>query len=240
MRSADSALLAIGAEPTRAERRPRSVLVADDHSIVRAGMRLLLGGSRFFEQVGEARTGAETIERCRRLRPDVLLLDLRLPDLPAATVCSRVQARHPETAIVILTAFEEEAVIRGCIRVGARGCLFKDVTEQNLMAALMQVAHGRTVIDPRVAGAVLGQYPGGQYPGGQHPGGRHPGAAAGVSDREHDVLRELALGLTTCQIGTALDLSPNTVKSHLRRVFRKLGVRNRVQALRVARDRGLL
>ena len=230
MRSADSALLAVGAEPTRAERRPRSVLVADDHSIVRAGMRLLLGGSRFFEQVGEARTGAETIERCRRLRPDVLLLDLRLPDLPAATVCSRVQVRHPETAIVILTAFEEEAVIRGCIRAGARGCLFKDVTEQNLMAALMQVAHGRTVIDPRVAGAVLGQYPGRQ----------HPGAAAGVSDREHDVLRELALGLTTCQIGTALDLSPNTVKSHLRRVFRKLGVRNRVQALRVARDRGLL
>ena len=208
-------------------RRSRSVVVADAHSIVRAGMRLVLGGSRFFELVGETRTGAETIQRCDRLRPNVLLLDLRLPDLPAATVCARVHETRPETAIVILTAYEEEAVIRGCLKAGARGCLFKDVSEQNLLAAMMQVAHGRTVIDPRVAGTVVDR-------------DRRSGAGPVISDREQEVLRELAQGLSTGQVATRLGLSPNTVKTHLSRLFRKLGARNRVQALSAARARGLL
>jgi two-component system, NarL family, nitrate/nitrite response regulator NarL len=208
-------------------RRARSVVVADDHSIVRAGMRLLLGGSRFFELVGEARTGTEAIQRCLQLGPDVLLLDLRLPDLPAATVVGRVHERQPDIAIVILTAYEEEAVIRGCIKAGAKGCLFKDVTEHNLLAALMQVAHGRTVIDPRVAGAVVVR-------------DRAADGANGLSDREQEVLRELARGLTTTEIAALLDVSPNTVKTHLRQLFRKLAAHNRVQALSAARDRGLI
>jgi DNA-binding NarL/FixJ family response regulator len=208
-------------------RRARSVVVADDHSIVRAGMRLLLAGSRFFELVGEARTGTEAIQRCQQLNPDVLLLDLRLPDLPAATIVTRIHERQPDVAIVILTAYEEEAIIRGCIKAGAKGCLFKDVTEHNLLAALMQVAHGRTVIDPRVAGAVVVR-------------DRAPDGANGLSEREGEVLRELARGLTTTEIAALLDVSPNTVKTHLRQLFRKLEAHNRVQALSAARDRGLI
>lgn len=208
-------------------RRPHSVVVADDHPIVRSGMRLLLAGSRFFELVGEATTGAETLVRCEQHRPDVLLLDLRLPDLPAATICARVKERHPGTAIVILTSYEEEMVIRGCLKAGASGCLFKDVGEQNLLAALMQVAHGRMVIDPRVAGAARSRRPA-------------DAGAGDLSDRERDVLNELARGLTTAEIGTALGLSANTVKTHLRGLFRKLGARNRVQALTAARERGLV
>lgn len=210
-------------------RRPHSVVVADDHPIVRSGMRLLLGGSRFFELVGEATTGAEALVRCEQLRPDVLLLDLRLPDLPAATTVSRVRERFPETAVVILTSYEEEMVIRGCLKAGASGCLFKDVSEQNLLAALMQVAHGRTVIDPRVAGAA------------RRSGAREAaGAPSDLSERERDVLVELARGLSTAEIATALELSANTVKTHLRGLFRKLGAHNRVQALSAARERGLL
>ncbi len=136
-------------------RKVHTVVVADDHPIVISGMRLLLSGSRFFELVGEARNGAETILRCEQFRPDALLLDLRLPDLPAATICTRIKERHPETAIVILTAHPEEMAVRGCLKAGASACLFKDVNEQNLLSALMQVVHGRAVIDPRIAGAML-------------------------------------------------------------------------------------
>lgn len=209
-------------------RRAHSVVVSDDHPIVRSGMRLLLGGSRFFECVGEAKTGAETIIRCEQFRPDVLLLDLRLPDLPAATICSRVIERQPDIAIIILTAYEEETMIRGCLKAGAQGCLFKDVSEQNLLSALMQAAHGRTVIDPRLAGAISARDARGRTDAGD------------LTEREQDVLLELARGLTTHEIASVLDLSPNTIKSHLRRVFRKMDAHNRVQALAAARERGLV
>jgi two-component system, NarL family, nitrate/nitrite response regulator NarL len=177
--------------------------------------------------VGEAATGAEAILRCEQHRPDVLLLDLRLPDLPAATICQRVKERHPDTAILILTAHAEELALRGCIKAGASGCVFKDVSEQNLLAALMQVVHGRTVVDPRVAGAMLGRR-------------ERERTGGALSDREHEVLLMLARGLTTQEIADRLELSPNTVKSHTRRVFGKLEAHNRVQALAVARERGLL
>jgi two-component system, NarL family, nitrate/nitrite response regulator NarL len=207
--------------------RPHTVVVADDHPIVLTGMRLLLGGSRFFELIGEARTGQEALVRCEQLKPDVLLLDLRLPDLPAATICSRLKERDPAPAIVILTAHPEEHALRGCISAGASGCLFKDVGEQNLLSALLQVVHGRTVIDPRVAGAVV------------HP--RRAGGSDGVlSERETDVLQSIARGLTTPEISALLDVSPNTVKSHTRSLFTKLQARNRIQALAAARERGLL
>lgn len=207
-------------------RPPHTVVVADDHPIVIAGMKLLLGGSRFFRLVGEARTGAEAILRCEQFRPDVLLLDLRLPDLPAATICTRVRDRCPRTAIVILTAHPEEMALRGCVKAGASGCLFKDVSEQNLLSALMQVVHGRTVVDPRVAGAMMRR--------------SERGSNGALTEREGEVLELLARGLTTAEIGEHMGLSPNTVKSHIRSLFTRLEARNRVQALAVARERGLV
>jgi two-component system response regulator DesR len=208
-------------------RKAHTVVVADDHPIVISGMRLLLSGSRFFELVGEARTGAEAILRCEQYRPDALLLDLRLPDLPAATICTRIKERHPETAIVILTAHPEELAVRGCLKAGASACLFKDVNEQNLLAALMQVVHGRAVIDPRIAGAMLPR--------------RGGGAADGtLTAREHEVLLLIARGLTTQEIADEIGLSPNTVKSHSRALFTKLDAHNRVQALAAAKERNLV
>lgn len=204
------------------------MVVADDHPIVISGMRLLLSGSRFFELVGEARTGAEAILRCEQYRPDVLLLDLRLPDLPAATICTRLKERRPELAIVILTAHPEEMAVRGCLKAGAVACLFKDTNEQNLLAALMQVVHGRAVIDPRIAGAMLPRRAGA------------PGPDGVLTGREHEVLLLIARGLTTQEIADEIGLSPNTVKSHSRSLFTKLAVHNRVQALAVAKERGLV
>lgn len=175
-------------------RPPKTVVVADDHPIVISGMKLLLSGSRFFRLVGEAKNGTEAILRCEQFHPDVLLLDLRLPDLPAATICARVKDRHPDIAIVILTAHPEEMALRGCIKAGASGCLFKDVSEQSLLASLMQVTHGRTVVDPRVAGAMMR---------------RHDGHKSGsLTEREHEVLEMLARGLTTQEIGDHMLLSP--------------------------------
>ena len=210
-------------------RKPYSVVVADDHPIVISGMRLLLSGSRFFELVGEARTGAEAILRCEQQRPDVLLLDLRLPDLPAATICTRIKEHQPAISIVILTAHPEEMAVRGCLKAGASGCLFKDVAEQNLLSALMQVVNGRAAIDPRIAGAMLPRRAGGR-----------PSGDGALTDREHEVLLLIARGLTTQETADQLGLSPNTVKSHSRSLFAKLEVRNRVQALAVAKERGLL
>ena len=207
--------------------KAHTVVVADDHPIVISGMRLLLSGSRFFELVGEARTGAEAILRCEQYRPDALLLDLRLPDLPAATICTRIKERHAEIAIVILTAHPEELAVRGCLKAGASACLFKDVNEQNLLAALMQVVHGRAVIDPRIAGAMLPR--------------RGSGAPDGaLTAREHEVLLLIARGLTTQEIADEIGLSPNTVKSHSRALFTKLDAHNRVQALAAAKERNLV
>lgn len=210
-------------------RKPHTVVVADDHPIVISGMRLLLAGSRFFELVGEARTGAEAIVRCEQYRPDALLLDLRLPDLPAATICTRIKERHPQTAIVILTAHPEEMAVRGCLKAGATACLFKDVNEQNLLSALMQVIHGRAVIDPRIAGAML-----------PRRGGAGAGADGALTAREQEVLLMIARGLTTQEIADEIGLSPNTIKSHSRALFSKLAAHNRVQALAVATERGLI
>ena len=207
--------------------KAHTVVVADDHPIVISGMRLLLSGSRFFELVGEARTGAEAILRCEQYRPDALLLDLRLPDLPAATICTRIKERHPDISIVILTAHPEELAVRGCLKAGASACLFKDVNEQNLLAALMQVVHGRAVIDPRIAGAMLPRRAGGPPDGS-------------LTAREHEVLLLIARGLTTQEIADEIGLSPNTVKSHSRALFTKLDAHNRVQALAAAKERNLV
>lgn len=210
--------------------KPHPVVAADDHPIVISGIRLLLSGSRFFELVGEARSGAEAIVRCAQYRPRVLLLDLRLPDLPAATICARVRERQPDLAIVILTAFPEEMAVRACLRAGAVACLFKDISEHELLSALMRVVHGRAVIDPRVAGAARPRTP-------PPPAPDDPGR---LTSRERDVLRLIARGLTTAQMADRLGRSPNTVKSHARSLFGKLSAHNRVQALAAARERGLV
>lgn len=201
-----------------------TVVVADDYPVVVSGVRAMLAGSRLFEVVAAAFSGAEALLRCEQHRPDLLVLDLRLPDMPAATVCRRVRERRPETAIVLLTAHPEEQALRACMRAGASGCILKDASEQSLLSSLVQVARGRTVIDPRVAGAVVGRANG----------------VGLLSERELEVLGLLARGLTSPEIAGHLGVSQNTVKSHTRSMFTKFDVHNRVQALAVAREHGLI
>lgn len=141
----------------------------------------------------------------------MLLLDPRLPDLPASTICARVKEIDPQIHIVILTAHPEEMAVRGCVEAGASGCLFKDTGEQRLMGALMQVVNGREVFDPRVAGARLR---------------RSAVDQPRLTEREQQVLSLIARGLNTQEIGDQLDLSPNTIKSHTRALFTKLDAHN--------------
>jgi two-component system, NarL family, nitrate/nitrite response regulator NarL len=201
-----------------------TVVVADDYPVVVSGLRAMLTGSRLFEVVAGAYSGAEAMLRCEQHRPDLLILDLRLPDMPAATICRRVRERRPETAIVVLTAHPEEQALRACMRAGASGCILKDASEQTLLSSLVQVSRGRTVIDPRVAGGVV----------------RRSHGAGLLSERELEVLGLLARGLTVPEIAEHLGVSQNTIKSHTRSMFAKFEVHNRVQALAVAREHGLL
>lgn len=189
-----------------AEGRPHSVVIVEDEPVLRVGLRFLLGRSRFLECVGEAPTGAEAVIRCEQFRPDVLLLDSDLPDMAAEVVCRRVLERLPETAIIVFTDRHNNPAVRASIDAGALGWLRRDVTEQALLAGLTRAACGQPMVGvpcESVNGVALRR-------GDEE-----------LTAREQDVIAELARGLTTREIGHTLGLSTNTVKSHLRRVFRK-------------------
>ncbi len=202
---------------------PVRVVVADDHPVVLSGVRQLFAATARFALVGVAATGAETVTMCGSTTPDILLLDLRLPDMSAAAVCRRVHAESPSTVIAVWTAQPDAMALRGCLRWGASACLVKDVAERDLLGLLLRVSSGRIVIDPRMAGELVVVPDDGLL---------------SLREREEPVL--MARGLTTPKIAEHLGVSANTVKAHRRSILAKLGARNRVEALLAAERRGLL
>jgi DNA-binding NarL/FixJ family response regulator len=199
-----------------------SVVIADDHPIVLAGLRGLLPGAGF-RVVGDARSAGECVDVVARLRPDLLLLDLRLPDGLAPDVCRRLRMRRVDVRVVVLTAFADEALLQACLAEDVAGVLLKDTHEATLLALLERVRRGETVVDPRLDAAA----------------GPGPAAAArteaGITPREHDVLRLVARGMTSAQIAGELHLSVNTVRSYVQSILSKLGVHTRIEALARAR-----
>jgi DNA-binding NarL/FixJ family response regulator len=199
---------------------PGTVVIADDHPIVLKGLRGLLPGSRF-RVVGEATSAAECVEVVTRLRPELLLLDLRLPDGLAPDVCRELRARRVDVRVVVLTAFADEALLEACLAEAVAGVLLKDTHEMTLLALLDRVQRGETVVDPRLEVAAA------------------PGAGArseaGITPREHDVLRLIARGMTSAQIAGELHLSVNTIRSYVQSILGKLGVHTRIEALARAR-----
>jgi DNA-binding NarL/FixJ family response regulator len=205
---------------------PIRLLIADDHPVVRDGLRAMLSTQPDMELVGEAATGNQAVQRARALRPDVVLMDLQMPDLdgPAAIAALREQA--PEVRVLVLTTFGTDADITRAIDAGATGYLLKDAPREQLFGAIRAAARGESVLSPSVATRVLGRM-------------RAPAEEA-LSPRELEILGAVARGLSNKAIGRQLYVSEATVKTHLLRIFGKLGVDDRTAAVTVALERGII
>jgi DNA-binding NarL/FixJ family response regulator len=202
------------------------LVIADDHLVVRAGLRAMLGAEPDFDVVGEASTGAQAIELANRLHPQVLLMDLRMPDVDGVTATARIRERHPDVNILVLTTYDTDADILKAIEAGATGYLLKDATREELFRAVRTAATGAAVLAPAIASRLRDRL-------------RGPGREA-LSAREIEILEHVARGRTNKEIGASLYISEATVKTHLLHIFAKLDVQDRTQAVTVALDRGVL
>lgn len=201
------------------------LLVVDDHPVVRAGIVGLLAGEPDLEVVGEAGDGAQACDLAAALQPDVVLMDLRMPVMDGTTATERILAATPTIRVVVLTTYETDADILRAVEAGATGYLLKDTPRDDLVAAVRAVAGGETVLAPSVARRLVA-------------GVRN--AAERLTARELEVLAAVARGGSNAQIGVELFISEATVKTHLLRVFAKLGVDDRTRAVTVALERGIL
>jgi DNA-binding NarL/FixJ family response regulator len=207
------------------------ILLVDGHHIVRQGVRSLLEMEADLRVVGEAPTGRDAIAAIEESLPDVVILDAQLPDMAGAELCKHVTARHPGIATVILTASRDEASVLSCVRAGARAYLLKDTDLPDLLRTIRAVHRGDAILHPAVAGIVMGELR------------RSPassGSEAVLSQREEEILRLVAEGLTNRQIGERLFLSTSTVKLHMSRMMDRLGVGSRAALVREATRRGLI
>jgi DNA-binding NarL/FixJ family response regulator len=202
------------------------VVLADDHGVIRDGLGRLISALDDVELVGVAADGAEALEQCRLKTPDVVLMDLDMPVLDGIEATRRVLEDNPETAVVALTAFSDRARITGALEAGACGYLLKDVDAEHVADAIRAAARGESPLDPRAARTIL-------------EARSAPDPLAGLSQREREVLALLVEGLPNKLIARRLEISEKTVKSHLTRIFRELGVTDRTQAALWAERHGV-
>ncbi|MCT7353214.1 response regulator transcription factor [Streptomyces sp. 15-116A] len=202
------------------------IVVADDHTVMRSGLVALLSAEPSIEIAGEAGDGRAAVLLVGEVRPDVALLDLRMPVLDGAGATERIVAEHPGTRVLILTTYDTDAEIERAVEAGATGYLLKDATRERLVEAIHAAHRGETVLAPRVAQRLMARM-------------RRP-APAELTSREVDVLTAVADGLSNPEIGERLFITEATVKTHLLRVFAKLDVNDRTRAVVVAMEQGLL
>jgi two-component system, NarL family, nitrate/nitrite response regulator NarL len=203
------------------------VLVADDHPIVLDGVTLALQATSWLQVAGYARSGAEAVEAVQRFRPDVVLLDLRLPDMLGPEVIRLLLDAHPAVKIVLFTAYPDHAALGAALAAGAHGVVVKDTERADLVDVIRRVVAGERVINTGVSAdsqLLLNRKL----------------RDHGLTRREYEILRHVAMGRTNPEIATALGLTRNTVKTYLQRTLEKLGARNRVEALARANQLGIL
>lgn len=203
------------------------IVVVDDHPVVREGLVASLEDNPEFEVVGAAASAEEAVPMVASQRPDVVLLDLELPGVNGLTALPTLMAAHPESRILILTAYDTDERVLGAIRAGAKGYLLKGASLEEIARAIRAVHAGESYLEPRVASKVLAEFGPGKRP-------------ASLSQREREVLRLVAGGQANKQIAQALGITERTVKFHVTSIMNKLGAENRAQAVAIAARRGLL
>jgi len=213
--------------------RRRSVLVVDDHPMLRAGLKSLLEASEHYRVVGEAGTAAAAVVQAAGLKPDLLTLDLSLPDQSGLTVIRDIRAASPETAILVVSMHTRPEYVRAALAVGARGYVAKESAEESLLLGLGALAAGRTFVDKSLADP-------GRQPSGAEVGDPALAAYEQLTRREQEVLRQVAQGLSSKAIAERLFLSPRTVENHRASILEKLDLRNAVEIVRFAMKYGLV
>ena len=216
------------------------VLLADDEAMVRAGVRAILDTDDAIEVVAEAADGAEAVEQVRRHRPDVAVLDIRMPRMDGLAAGAEIRRTVPETAVVILTTFSEDAYIARALGDGASGFLLKSGDPRELIAGLKAVAEGAAYLSPRVAQRVIAELSTGTGGGAMARAAAAKEHVAVLSPRELEVLGLVGAGLSNAEIARRLFLVEGTVKAYVSAILLRLAVRNRVQAAIVAYEAGLV
>jgi DNA-binding NarL/FixJ family response regulator len=242
-------------ESERAPARDVRVLLVDDQPLIRLGFRMVLEGEPGIAVVGEADDGVEAVELAATLQPDVVVMDVRMPRLDGIAATRRIAERLPEVRVLILTTFDLDEYAFAGLRAGASGFLLKNARPADLVRAIRTVAGGDAIVEPRVTRRLLDLF-GAQLPAndgepvrrpaepaegaaGAVPGGSDPRLAA-LTDRELEVFAAIARGLSNAEISTALYLSESTVKTHVGHILMKLGVRDRVHAVMLGYETGVV
>ncbi|MFC9872391.1 response regulator [Nocardia salmonicida] len=214
---------------------PISVLVVDDQELMRMGLRMVLGAHPDIEVIGEAGNGDEAVRRASELRPDVVLMDVRMPVVDGVTATARIVAAGEGVRVLVMTTFDLDEHALGALRAGASGFLLKDTPPEDLISAIRSVAGGDAVVSPKVTKRLLDRLV------AEDPTSlRDPKILDVLTAREREVLEQIAIGRSNAEIAAALFLSEATVKTHVGRVLTKLGLRDRVQAVVLAYETGLV
>jgi two-component system response regulator DevR len=202
------------------------ILLVDDHEMVREGLKAMLQSEPDLEVVAETGLGREVPALLDRARPDVVLLDVRLPDMSGVEVCRQAVRSHPKVNVIMLTTFVDPDLVDECIDAGARGYLIKDVRGMSLKENVRAVSRGQAVLAPEVAGGILDRV--------RDRRSADAGPPAALSQSQLAILGLMTRGFSNREIATEVHLSENTIKTHVQEIFRKLGVHNRVEAVMTA------
>ena len=207
------------------------ILIADDHPVVRAGLAAMLSREKDIEVVGEAANGRESVDKAAGLKPNIVLMDLRMPELDGIAAMREIKARNPQVKFIVLTTYDNDEYIFKGIEAGARAYLLKDAPREELFKAIRAVSRGESLLEPAVAGKVLDRLA---------ELSRQSKAPETLSEREVEVLELMAKGTSNKAIASGLFISESTVKTHVQSIFQKLVVNDRTEAVTEAIKRGII